>query len=204
MLFSTAHAALAFLAVFNVPSSHASPVTWAQHARRAPQNLRTCTTSRLTARPLAPHSASGGGLYSRTQRPQAAPLSQLPPSAPSPPLSTQPFQSRPPLPKPSTPSNPLPRPLPFASLHPSSYISSSPQANPQPSTIPTPLPSPPNRKSHHDPPLPKSHHDPPHLAAPTCTCQHVHVHVTCTCACACRMSCDVLSWQARPGAAELR
>eukprot|EP00964_Phaeocystis_antarctica_P075253 scaffold46400_cov51-Phaeocystis_antarctica.AAC.4 len=34
--------------------------------------------------------------YTHTRRPQAAPLSQLPPSAPSPPLSIQPFQSRPP------------------------------------------------------------------------------------------------------------
>eukprot|EP00964_Phaeocystis_antarctica_P039253 scaffold22449_cov66-Phaeocystis_antarctica.AAC.3 len=83
MIFRTVHAALAFLVVFNVASSLASPVTWAQRARRAPQNPCNCATSRLYSRPLAPHSALGVGRCSRTRRPQAtALLPGLPPQAP--------------------------------------------------------------------------------------------------------------------------
>ena len=83
MIFRTAHAALAFLALFSVASSLASPVTWAQRARRAPQHPCNCATSHLYSRPLAPHSALGGGLCSRTRRPQAAALlPSLPPEAP--------------------------------------------------------------------------------------------------------------------------
>ena len=44
MIFRIAPAALAVLAVFDLAASRASPVTWAQHARRPPQN---CTTARL-------------------------------------------------------------------------------------------------------------------------------------------------------------
>eukprot|EP00964_Phaeocystis_antarctica_P017340 scaffold9578_cov42-Phaeocystis_antarctica.AAC.1 len=58
MIFRSAPAALAVLAAFNVASSLASPVTWAQHARGGPLRTRVYRAAQQLAciavpRPIA-------------------------------------------------------------------------------------------------------------------------------------------------------
>ena len=85
MMCRIAPSSLAILAVFNVASTLASPVTvsaaWAQHARRLPQNPRTCATACIAApRPTVPWEEGCAHVLEDSKPPPSTP-----PSAPSPP-----------------------------------------------------------------------------------------------------------------------
>ena len=148
MIFRIAPAALAVLAIFNVASSLASPVTWAQHARRPPQNSlhnslplyrgpaphrvpwearAVLTHAKTPSAPLphglrAPARCQAPRLLSRVSIYLPAPL----PSAP-PPLHVsiyliQPSPSAPPPPHSPPPSAPPSSPSIYLSIQPSSSV----------------------------------------------------------------------------------
>ena len=131
MIFRIAPAALAVLAIFNVASSLASPVTWAQHARRPPQN--SLHNSSPLYRGPSPHSALGGaGCAHAREDPKRSPSARPPrpsplPSAPPPlPCIYLPNPTLPPSASPPPqPSAKRPAPLPHLSI----YLSNPPQAS---------------------------------------------------------------------------
>ena len=148
MIFRIAPAALAVLAVFDLAASRASPVTWAQHARRPPQN---CTTARLCiAVPrLTECLGLGAGCAHAREDPKRSPSARPPrpsplPSAPPPLpciyLSTSAAAKRPAsspciyLPNPTLPKRPTSAPQPSTKRPPppphlSIYLSNPPQAS---------------------------------------------------------------------------
>ena len=156
MIFRIAPAALAVLAVFNVASSLASPVTWAQHARRPPQN--SLHNSSPLYRGPSPHSALGGAGCAHAREdpkrspsarpPRPSPLPSAPPPLPCIYLSTSAAAKRPAsspciyLPNPTLPKRPTSAPQPSAKRPPllPIYLSIYPTLLKRPTSATSPRP----------------------------------------------------------------